>query len=194
MDDREDKPRLGTADKAGVVVKGDESPGVKPYAGRGGMKKLLYRRRLEEEEELEKAKSSNLEIEVEEQTRKTANELDLELQQALQPSANAVEESELPAPVSSIGGREQPSMRVGRVRTGRNHIMRPMMRGRPGRFSAIEEVDEDETMEESNRPNELKKFEPTSKPPTSQPPPGFSFAKPVSSVLLCAGITLNTLI
>ncbi|KIP10318.1 hypothetical protein PHLGIDRAFT_250471 [Phlebiopsis gigantea 11061_1 CR5-6] len=57
MHDRETRPRLGTADKHGSSDKApDEGRSAKPYAGRGGMKKLLERRRLEEDKEKEKEK------------------------------------------------------------------------------------------------------------------------------------------
>ena len=46
--EREHKPRLGTSEKS----KGEEHPtAAKPYAGRGGMKKMLAKRKLEEQEE-----------------------------------------------------------------------------------------------------------------------------------------------
>ncbi|KAI0818811.1 hypothetical protein BC629DRAFT_677601 [Irpex lacteus] len=185
MHDREDKPRLGTVDKSGVLIRGDESPSTKPYAGSGGMRKLLAKRRLEEEEEEERAKASSMDSDVEEETRKTANELGSKLVAELQPASSA-KEPEPAAAVSSIGGREQPSLRVGRTRTSRNHIARPMMRGRPGRFSAIAEEEEDDSMGEIPQPKANRFGEPPKVAP-AQPPTGFSFAKDTAAPKIDSG-------
>ena len=182
MHDRHDKPRLGTGDKSGVLAKVEESPSTKPYAGRGGTKKLLEKRRLEEEQEQERAKAAFMDDEIEEGTRKTANELDSQLIAELRPIATA-KEPESPTPVTTIGGREQPSLRVGRARVSRNHITRPMMHGRPGRFSAIEEEEEDDLMGEGAQKKAPRYTNAPPMLPSFQPPAGFSFAKDVRNIV-----------
>ncbi|THG98923.1 hypothetical protein EW026_g3342 [Hermanssonia centrifuga] len=63
MHDRERKPRLGMADKGDAKDKTEEDlKSVKPYAGRGGMKKLLAKRRLEEQEEQKEARLMRLSV------------------------------------------------------------------------------------------------------------------------------------
>ena len=184
MHDRDRKPRLGMAEKAGEVEKApEESQRVKPYAGSGGMRKLLARRRKEEQEEERK---NGDEQEVQEQAqaivtdeesnlRQNAQEVDAKLAVELNP-ANPARELERPEPepaVTSIGGREQPSLRIGRTRTSRSHIVRPKLKPRAGRFSALYEEDEDDAMEEGGQ----KEAKLTEKAAASQIPPGFSFAK-----------------
>lgn len=179
MHDREKKPRLGMADKASASEKSaDEAAGVKPYAGRGGMKKLLARRQMEEEEEKEKERASAIETDEEEaeQTRH-AKALNEKLVEELR-KAPAVPEPERPR--SFVGGREQSSLRVGRQRTSRNHIVRPQAKPRGGRFSAIYEDDDEDGMEEHETEREIRELEEAAKKvPTFNIPAGFSFAKDV---------------
>lgn len=174
MHDRESRPRLGTADKLGASEKvQEEGHGAKPYAGRGGMKKLLARRRLEEDEENEKAKAAAIETDEDEaaETTRQARALDEKL----------VKEFATPVPSMSqpagpfVGGQEQSSLRVGRQRTSRNHIDRPKAKHRAGRFSAVEEDEDEDAMDDGSR--EAKDGSP--KKPTFEPPHGFSFAKDV---------------
>lgn len=171
LNDREEKPRLGMADKMGALEKEpEEAQSSKPYAGRGGMKKLLERRKKEEEEE---AAASGMETD----TRKEARQLDAKLAAELTPSP-AWEPPRLEAP-TSIGGREQSSLRVGRTRINRNHVVRPKVRAQPGRFSALYEEDEDEAMDDGSR-EKVQLPDPPAKTPAFHIPAGFSFAKEVS--------------
>ena len=172
MRDREAGPRLGTADKHVSSDRAlDEGRGVKPYAGRGGMKKLLEKRRLEKDEERERAKSDAIETDVDEvaETNRRATALDEKLVQELEKPLEPESQSSRPF----VQGREQSSLRVGRQRTGRNHIARPQTKARAGRFSAIYEDEDEDAMDDGS------KTESTRPKPMFEPPPGFSFAKPV---------------
>lgn len=175
MHDRESKPRLGTADKMSASEKAnEEGQGVKPYAGRGGMKKLLARRRMEEDEEKERDRSTAIETDEEEasSTAQKAQALDEKLVKELAHPAEPEPQPFRPF----VGGREQSSLRVGRQRTSRNHIARPQAKARGGRFSALYEEEEEDAMDDGSRG----KDDAAKKLPSFQPPPGFSFAKDVS--------------
>lgn len=52
--ERERKPRLGTSEKAET----EQATAAKPYAGRGGMKKMLAKRKMEEQEAYERERAS----------------------------------------------------------------------------------------------------------------------------------------
>ncbi len=181
MHDRERKPRLGMADKGDAKDKTEDLKSVKPYAGRGGMKKLLAKRRLEEQEEQKEARLMRLSVieEDEEETelQKKAEDLnDKFMKEFEQPVGQP--EPEPPRP--TIGGREQSSLRVGRTRTSRNHIARPQARPRGGRFSAVMEDEDDAMDDDGTREAERKMLEEAAKKaPTFNVPAGFSFAKDV---------------
>ncbi|PSR88866.1 hypothetical protein PHLCEN_2v5015 [Hermanssonia centrifuga] len=185
MHDRERKPRLGMADKGDAKDKIEEDlKSVKPYAGRGGMKKLLAKRRLEEQEEQKEARLMRLSVieEDEEETesqRKAEDLNDKFMKEFEQPVQQP--EPELPRP--TIGGREQSSLRVGRTRTSRNHIARPQARPRGGRFSAVMEDEDDAMDDDGTREAERKMLEEAAKKaPTFNVPAGFSFAKDTTPI------------
>ncbi|KAJ7090205.1 hypothetical protein B0H15DRAFT_251991 [Mycena belliarum] len=143
---------------------------TKPYAGEGGMKKLLARRMKEVQEDDEDHNESH--------TRPPAEE----------PGANREELSRsVPPPVPADWGKETlprqastgSSLRVGRTKTSRTHIARP---GRPSKkFSAAFEEDGDESMEDIEnveRQKERQELEEAAKRlPVFAVPSGFSFAK-----------------
>ncbi|KAF9228763.1 hypothetical protein BS17DRAFT_812720 [Gyrodon lividus] len=154
-DDRPVKPRLGTKGKGkdkGKKKEKEATNGTKPYAGEGGMKKWLARRKREEEEakEMERAEAMEDERAEEELRRKDAKaqEKKRELELRLPPPPPPPLSPSVPA-FGLRSAREAPltsSLRVGRARTGRNHFERPVSR-RPMKFSAVFE-DEDEEMDE----------------------------------------------
>lgn len=175
-DDRPIKPRLGTKGKGKEKGKRREREavhGTKPYAGEGGMKKWLARRKKEEEEAQEKERSEAMEDERAEEEEKYK-----------EAEAEKKREEELkappPAPVFEPRvSREGPltsSLRVGRARTGRNHIERPV--SRRAKFSAAYE-EEDEEMEESRATEQKALEEAAKKAPVFELPAGFTFAKEV---------------
>lgn len=197
MHDRDQKPRLGMADKASGSAKApEESQGVKPYAGSGGMRKLLARRRKEEEEQEEKEKEQEKEDAIvtdeEPDTRQQAQELEAKLAAELNP-VSVHEPEQVDPPTTCIGGREQPSLRVGRTRTSRNHIARPKVKSQAGRFSALYEEDEDDAMEEG-RDKDVKLPTPPEKVSAVQVPSGFSFAKEVMSRSDCHFLSAHFLL
>ncbi|KAI6019620.1 hypothetical protein F5J12DRAFT_919718 [Pisolithus orientalis] len=177
-DDREDKPRLGMKGKVKErgKKKDKETPnGSKPYAGEGGMKKWLARRRMEEEQAKEKEKTeAMLDEEAEEDQRRNA-EGEKEKQRA-----SELQVPPPPLPNSTVQpravfGREASSLRVGRPKTGRNHIERPMSR-RMKKFSAAFE-DEDEEMDDVRAAEHKMLEEAAKKAPAFEIPAGFTFAK-----------------
>ncbi|KAI0670641.1 hypothetical protein C8Q78DRAFT_1079583 [Trametes maxima] len=175
--ERERKPRLGTSEK----LQEDEQPmASKPYAGRGGMKKMLAKRKMEEQEELERERASAIETDQDE-------EVDGPHKPAYKPSdkdeevvVQKVPDVTLPPPepaqpVRPIGGREQSSLRVGRPRTSRNHIARPMSKAR-NRFSAAFDEDEGEDFMLDEKNEQVAVEEPKKMPTLFESPKGFSFA------------------
>lgn len=177
-DDRPIKPRLGTKRKTKEKGKKREREpinGTKPYAGEGGMKKWLARRKKEEEEALEKEKAEAMEDEkVEEKKRKEVEaekKREEELKVPPPPPPASVFEPRVPreGPLSS-------SLRVARTRIGRNHIEHPV--SRRAKFSAAFE-DEDEDMEESRAAEQKVLEEAAQKVPVFELPAGFTFAKEV---------------
>ncbi|KIK18319.1 hypothetical protein PISMIDRAFT_684376 [Pisolithus microcarpus 441] len=180
-DDREEKPRLGMKGKVKErgKKKDKETPnGSKPYAGEGGMKKLLARRRMEEEQAKEKEKmEAMLDQNTGEERRKRAAE---------EKEKERVSELQVPPPSpprntlqpETIRGRETSSLRVGRTKTGRNHIERPVSR-RMKKFSAVFE-DEDEEMDDGRAAEHKMLEEAAKKAPVFEIPPGFTFPKDVT--------------
>ncbi|KAF7311643.1 hypothetical protein MKEN_01067600 [Mycena kentingensis (nom. inval.)] len=139
---------------------------TKPYAGEGGMKKLLARRMKEaEEEEEEVAKNSP--------PKPAAVELSKPAAAPLPPTSQDWGSLETSQPASSGS-----SLRVGRIKTSRNHIARP---ARPNKkFSAAyeEEADDMDDDEAAERLKQLQELEDAAKKvPAFNVPTGFSFAK-----------------
>ncbi|KAG9318164.1 hypothetical protein JVU11DRAFT_240 [Chiua virens] len=183
-DDRPVKPRLGTKGKPKGKGKGKKDReaiyGTKPYAGEGGMKKWLARRKKEEEEAKEQEIAEAMEDERAEEEK-----------QCKEAEAEKKREEELkvpppppPAPVFEPRvAREGPlssSLRVGRTRIGRNHIEHPV--SRRAKFSAAFE-DEDEDMEESHAAEHKLLEEAAKKAPVFELPAGFTFAKETTFTL-----------
>ncbi|KAJ7702417.1 hypothetical protein B0H17DRAFT_145956 [Mycena rosella] len=142
---------------------------TKPYAGEGGMKKLLARRMKEVEEDEEDGSYSN---ELSEDPRPIGREPPQPLPPPPVPSDWQQTAASQPASSGS-------SLRVGRTKTSRTHIARP---GRPStKFSAAFEDEIDEFMddgEDLERQKERQELEEAAKRlPVFEVAPGFSFAK-----------------
>ena len=163
--DRDVKPRLGRSEK-GKSVERSPSAASKPYAGRSGMKKMLARRKLEEQEELEKERANAIEADQEDVVEPVTETRPVEVPEV---------RSE-PAPARPVGGREQSSLRVGRTRTTRNHIQRPTSKPK-NRFSAVFDDDEGDDGDDINEVQE----EPKKMPTLFESPKGFTFAQDVST-------------
>ncbi|KAI6043027.1 hypothetical protein EDC04DRAFT_823879 [Pisolithus marmoratus] len=180
-DDREEKPRLGM--KGRVKERGKKKDkevrnGSKPYAGEGGMKKLLARRRMEEEQEKVKEKTeAMLDERMEEEQREKAKE-EKEKQRASELQVPPPPRSSSTPQPETTHGRETSSLRVGRTKTGRNHIDRPVSR-RMKKFSAAFE-DEDEEMDDERAAEHKLLEEAAKKAPVFEIPAGFTFPKEVT--------------
>ncbi|TBU50123.1 hypothetical protein BD309DRAFT_576682 [Dichomitus squalens] len=171
--ERERKPRLGTSEKNGKE-KEDEAVASKPYAGRGGMKKMLARRKQEEQEELEKERDNAIEEDQDEVAQRIT---EAEISEVRKESARFPSPPPPAPPARPVGGREQSSLRVGRTRTSRNHIARPVSKAK-NRFSAAFDDDEGEDVVDEAREEEPKKL-----PTLFESPKGFTFAQDMAPVL-----------
>jgi len=199
MDEKDDKSRLGGTGKK--RARGEhEINGTKPYAGEGGMKRLLSRRKMEEEQEKkerekekekEKEDAAAMEDDGEEseggkqhehsaktQARRTRVEPGNQLNTGGGPSLPPI----LPfASPSAAANRERSSLRVGRTKTSRNHIARPVVRS-VNRFSALfdDEEGDGQMQEDSGMKKDDSTSEATSeKTPLFEIPSDFSFANEV---------------
>ena len=164
---------------------------TKPYAGEGGMKKLLARRKLEKDLELESDQNDKAD------RKNMGSKEDQADQMAKKPGLTDGDTSQynLPPLTATLSGNKSgpdwfaaasgssastsgSSLRVGRVKTSRNHIQRPSR----ARYSAVYEDDVDDSMEEDgNRRTEREELEEAaSKVPLFNILHGFSFASDIS--------------
>jgi nucleoporin NUP1 len=155
---------------------------TKPYAGEGGMKKLLARRKLECEEDQEvngettKGDHETTEsIEMANMTPLTSNEVINPIPPSHIPQKNS-------AAFASSSSTSGSSLRVGRAKMTRNHISRPIARTSKTKFSAVFEDDGDDAMggddEDTLKEKEILK-ESARNAPVFDIPAGFNFAKEV---------------
>lgn len=173
--------------RLGRKVRPNGKPAVvnktKPYAGEGGMKKLLARRKLECEENQEvngeKAKGdyeTTESIEMANATSLTSNEVTNPI-----PPSHILPQK-ISAAFASSSSTSGSSLRVGRAKTSRNHITRPIARPSKTKFSAVFEDDGDDAMggddEDALKEKEVLK-ESIRNTPVFDIPAGFSFAKEV---------------
>ncbi|KAL1947565.1 hypothetical protein VTO73DRAFT_13289 [Trametes versicolor] len=184
--ERERKPRLGTSEK----LSEDEQPTAsKPYAGRGGMKKMLAKRKMEEREERERERASAIETDQDEEVDGPHKPAPKPVEPENIPTQKAAPQVTLPEavpPMRPVGGREQSSLRVGRTRTSRNHIARPISKA-SNRFSAAFDEDEgDDAMFDENR-EQAAAEEPKKLPTLFESPKGFTFAPEKAPVVQDAG-------
>lgn len=182
-------------DKDGLGKKTGKSPVVnetKPYAGEGGMKKLLARRKLEEDLELENdqnnksdRKNKGSHEDRADQMAKETGLMDgdtphygLPPPTAASLSGNKSGSDWFATASGSSATTSGSSLRVGRVKTSRNHIQRPSR----ARFSAVYEDDVDDSMEDDgNRRIEREELEEAArKAPMFDIPHGFTFASDTS--------------
>lgn len=171
MQDERKSPHLG---KKSRKAKGKETNGTKPYAGEGGMKRLLARRKKETQDSAGVEPADEPEPKA---SADSAHRTSMPPPEILLPPPG----KEVFAPMSSMakpqGGS---SLRVGRTLTSRTHISRPKPSSKL-KFSASFD-DDDDGMDENERNSEIKAIDEASKrAPTFSVPAGFSFAKDVST-------------
>jgi len=172
MNDERKSPHLGKKSRKG---KDKERNGTKPYAGEGGMKRLLARRKKETQDD---TNADNVRESV-----SSVSEEPIETKPMPPPEVPLLPPSgkEVFAPISSAAMKQAgSSLRVGRTLTSRTHISRPQ----PSKlkFSASFD-DDDDAMDENERENEIRAIDEASKRvPTFSVPNGFSFAKDVSHI------------
>ncbi|KAG6854989.1 hypothetical protein C0991_009812 [Blastosporella zonata] len=151
---------------------------TKPYAGEGGMKKLLARRKQEADDENDDVPADEDQMEDDSQTRhgKSVNRSEA----ILVPSVPLDSKADRPA-ASLSSSAQSSSLRVGRTKT-RNHIVRPA-RPQKMKFSAAfdeDAMDDGDEMDEEalQRKKERDVLEEAAKHvPVFKLPEGFSFAK-----------------
>ncbi|KIL69549.1 hypothetical protein M378DRAFT_7402 [Amanita muscaria Koide BX008] len=170
MQDEKRSIRLGTQAKKASLANN-----TKPYAGEGGMKKLLARRKLEEVPEEEDGDQ------VAHVSKKDAMDDDAgEPAMVVPTSGHATEKKDWFAVASN---ETRPSTSVSSLRVGRdkkrNHIARPKATYVRSKFSAAfdEDMDMDETMDDATAIVDEDKEKVSNDTFIFNPPPGFSFAK-----------------
>ncbi|KAG2158090.1 uncharacterized protein EDB93DRAFT_744268 [Suillus bovinus] len=159
--------------------------GTKPYAGEGGMKKWLARRKREEEvvraykeADREKEKEQTMEEDESASAEAEAERLSEQQKKAQEEEAQLKKQMEVaavpraPAFEPKLNATREMSLRVGRSRM-RNHIERPTAK-RTNKFSAAFEDDEDVMDDERAALEEAAKTV-----PVFEIPAGFTFAKEV---------------
>jgi nucleoporin NUP1 len=183
MQDKDDNnARLGVPGKK--KSKKNRINGTKPYAGEGGMKKLLARRKMEEGEGKGVVDGSKSQSEDDGESKPLRRQVEDKIPK---PDVPSVDRKELEPPSRSSyidpGGRPQSSLRVGRTKTNRSHLARPP---RPAnRFSAaFADDDGDDQMQDDSEPSkeQLMLEEAAKKVPVFEIKPGFTFAKEEVSV------------
>lgn len=155
---------------------------TKPYAGEGGMKKLLARRKLEEQYEKEQDEGLKTSIK-EHRSEDRMQDEDAEERQAAseKQSPPAIANVPLPPPpekdsfslATASDRASSSSLRVGRA--PRNHINRPTSRPSRPKFSAAFEDDDDNMDDQESRKEMELLAEAAKNVPVFQIPAGFSF-------------------
>jgi nucleoporin NUP1 len=147
---------------------------TKPYAGEGGMKKLLARAKLEAEKERADEKDDGGQSVDASKEPKLLNQFGTFAIAAPSCGLRLVQKCCLWHFCTSSSGS---SLRVGRQKTSRAHIQRPSK----SRFSAVYEDEGDDSMEDDERAKERRMLqEAATKVPVFNIPSGFTFAKDVS--------------
>jgi nucleoporin NUP1 len=149
------------------------SPGkndTKPYAGEGGIKKMLAKRKLELEEEENRPKEV---VEEKEEGKGTSIEDELWTSAPVRKAPQPLKDDWYSLASGPSGSNEISSLRVGRAK--RNHIARPTARSRT-KFSAAFEDDGDDVMADQEK--EMLE-EAARKAPVFNIPAGFNFPKDV---------------
>lgn len=193
MQDDKRSERLGK--KNSGKGKKDVANESKPYAGEGGMKKLLARRKMEVVDEeghdgpVDDDASEAADHYEMDDGRKSARKKEKSGTTANTTSSLPDVPSPPPPPppqadwftTASSTSTSGSSLRVGRTKASRNHIARPTSRPK-AKFSAVFE-DDDDTMDDGEQDERRKEKEmldeATKRAPVFEIPAGFSFSKEV---------------
>ena len=187
-------------ERLGRKVRPNGKPAVvnetKPYAGEGGMKKLLARRKLEREEDQEDNREQAKGDRETTQSIEMANTTSLTPKEVINPvPPSHILPQKNSAAFASSSSSSGSSLRVGRAKTSRNHINRPIARPSKTKFSAVFEDDGDDAMggddEDALKEKEILK-ESARNAPVFDIPAGFSFAKEVRPRLFVLDSSLFT--
>lgn len=172
-------------ERLGRKVRPNGKPAVvnetKPYAGEGGMKKFLARRKLEcEEDQEDNGEKVEGDREIT-QSIEMANMTSLTSKEVINPiPPSHILPQKNSADFASSSSSSGSSLRVGRAKTSRNHINRPVARPSKTKFSAVFEDDGDDAMggddEDALKEKEILN-ESARNAPVFNIPAGFSFAK-----------------
>jgi len=172
---RASRPILMSDDRDKSSVKKKKGPVVnetKPYAGEGGMKKLLARAKLEAEKERADEKDDGGQSM--DNSKEGASEPPLV---PLPPPPSLIASDWFKSAVSGTSASSSgSSLRVGRQKTSRNHIQRPSK----SRFSAVYEDEGDDAMDDERVKERRMLEEAATKVPIFNISSGFTFAKDVS--------------
>lgn len=155
---------------------------TKPYAGEGGMKKLLARHQYEIGTDEEQDQRMQDTIESEDKAMDGSSQAESSLKSGISISSSATKTdwfsaaSNVDRPLNTSS-----SLRVGREKK-RNHIVRPKAKSVKPKFSAAFDEDGDDVMDEGidDEKDMIGKGEILSSKFVFSPPPGFSFAQNVS--------------
>jgi len=154
---------------------------TKPYAGEGGLKKLLARAKRDTEKEKEKFEVAISVKDAMTEGPPRSEPPPLPLPSLVPPAPSVPSDWFTSGAITPSSGGS--SLRVGRQKTSRNHIQRPAARLSKSRFSAVydEEGEGDDLIEDNDRVKERQMLEEAAKNvPIFKIPDGFSFAKDVS--------------
>ncbi|CCM03850.1 uncharacterized protein FIBRA_05999 [Fibroporia radiculosa] len=174
---QEDEPRLGMSGKKSRRGVRDDGAGNKPYAGQGGMRKLLARRRMEEDEDKQEEHENAMESDDNDErifpAQITESRKKGGAKQSKAPEPPALSRLTVPDFSSLPVNKGQSSLRVGRTRISRSHAT-PLLRSK-NKFSAVFDDDDADDQMFTSEDNTFENS--GAKAPFFQPPVGFSFAK-----------------
>ncbi|KAF8644146.1 hypothetical protein AX16_008673 [Volvariella volvacea WC 439] len=172
MQETERREKLGKKQGKGKETVNE----TKPYAGEGGMRKLLARRRLEEVPQVVQESEAPPVAEKFEEVTQANNGGQEDGPQSPKKNESLEPASWHQAPPPGVS-----SLRIGRTKSSRQHITRPVSRPNRAKFSAAFEDDTDEVMDEPSKPV-ISKSSDIPLPTTFEPPKGFTFANTTRSL------------
>lgn len=167
--------------KAGSSKKPAVANDTKPYAGQGGMKKLLARRKMEIEQVEDKDADKDPHVADEDAMDEGGSSQKEPAASPADPPPIESSDTDWLSSNAAVSSTTGSTLRVGRSKTSRNHISRPASRPSKAKFSAAyEDADESMEQEEEERRKDREMLETAAKNvPAFNIATGFSFAKEV---------------